>query len=192
MACYDPSDNSGDSFLEGAFGRRRWVTTHKNRWLSEPCRTDVYAAIYHCPHCRVLLETPAHQWGRRVTCPAETCQRAFVAPRDDVLHRHAGDAREGIAYVFTCPACRRHLRCDTLRNGVPTSGTLVVCIHPECRQCIEVPPVGRPSAPSPAVPGPVEAARAVVRRPCVACGLLVPANLVTCPVCRHQDDSATA
>src|SRR5687768_18067710 len=44
--------------LPGAFGRRRWVTTHQNRWLLEPCRTDVYAAIYHCPRCRALLETP--------------------------------------------------------------------------------------------------------------------------------------
>jgi hypothetical protein len=184
-------DTSSNAYLPGAFGRRRWVAEHKNPSMPEPCRTDVYAAIYKCPLCLRLLETPAYQWGTEVTCPYEQCQKSFVAPRDDVLHRHAGDAREGLAFVFTCPACRRHLRADTLRNGQSTFGSLVVCIHPECRHRIEVPPIGRQATPSPSLPGPVETAQAAVtRRRCLNCGLMVPANLITCPVCKFRDETA--
>jgi hypothetical protein len=189
QVCYR-HDSSSNAYLPGAFGRRRLVTEHHNTTLPEPCRTDVYAAIYKCPQCLRLLETPSYQWGQEVTCPYEACQKSFVAPRDDVLHRHAGDAREGLAFAFPCPACHRLLRADTLRNGASTFGTLVVCIHPQCRQRIEVPPIGRQLTPSPAVPGPVETAQAPVgRRPCGSCGLLIPSNLITCPVCKFRDNS---
>src|SRR5271155_5879462 len=82
-----------------------------------PCRMDIYAAIYYCPNtqCQVLLETPSSQWGQVVACPA--CATAFEAPRDDVLHEHEGDAREGQVFRFACPSCGAPLRCDLTRNG---------------------------------------------------------------------------
>jgi hypothetical protein len=48
-----------------------------------------------------LLESPLHQWGQPGQCPR--CQGEFTVPRDDVLHRLAGDRGEGAPFAFTCP-----------------------------------------------------------------------------------------
>jgi hypothetical protein len=98
---------------------------------------DVYAAIYLCPHCdgATLLETPYYQWGKCVRCPV--CGGEFVAPRDDVLHEQAGDAREGVTMAFRCPGCNLPLRCDTMRAGGPITATCVVCFG--CRHVLVVP-----------------------------------------------------
>jgi hypothetical protein len=128
-----------------ALNRRRCTVVHRPARTDaddtrDHCRMDVYAAIYFCPCCSpgTLLETPASQWGTKVTCPI--CKATFRAPRDDVLHERAGDAREGVAMQFACPACERELRCDSLRDGQSIAGTRVVCLH--CRHLIEVPPHG--------------------------------------------------
>lgn len=104
------------------------------------CRMVVYAAIYLCPQCDgpTLLETPYHQWGQDVTCPV--CRSRFQAPRDDVLHEKAGDAREGVTMAFRCPGCDLTLRCDTRRAGEPITGTRVVCSG--CRHVLIVPAHG--------------------------------------------------
>lgn len=185
QVCYHPDDPHELGILREPIGRRRWSTTHHNPQRSEPCRIDVYAAIYRCPGCLGLLETPSYQWGQEVTCPVESCQVGFIAPRDDLLHRHEGDAREGVSFVFPCPACRRHLRCDTLREGVPTTGLIVVCIHTECRQRIEIPSGGSQAARLPSIIDPIQAVQSAVQRRCSACNCLVPANAVPCPMCGH-------
>ncbi len=122
------------------FNRRRCTVIHRPAGQPDNCRMDVYAAIYLCPYCdgATLLETPAYQWGRSVTCPV--CHRAFEAPRDDILHEQAGDAREGVTMAFRCPSCDRELRCDTRRAGQPITGTRVVCLS--CRHLLVVPPHG--------------------------------------------------
>jgi hypothetical protein len=125
-------------------GRRRCTILHapdrtKRPDLADNCRTDVYAAIYRCPHCHVVLETPSYQWGQPVACPH--CGTGFTAPFDDVLHRHEGDSREGSVFQFACPACDRTLRCDTQREGRPTRDLPVVCVH--CHHLIAVPGAGK-------------------------------------------------
>src|SRR5262249_10751214 len=135
-------------------------------------------------------ETPSHQWGTQVACPVESCRAEFTAPRDDVLHRMEGDAREGVPFTFPCPACRRPLRCDTLRDGRPTTGFVVVCLHTECSQCVEIPAGGNQAARLPSVIDPVQAVKAAADRRCARCSNLVPANAVPCPMCGHPDDDA--
>jgi hypothetical protein len=129
--------------IRRSIGRRRATVLHQpdrtlHPELTDNCRTDIYAAIYRCPHCREVLETPSYQWGLVVTCPC--CHGDFTAPFDDVLHRHVGDASEGIVFQFSCPACDRRLRCDTLREGRPTRDLPVVCVH--CHHLISVPSAG--------------------------------------------------
>lgn len=142
--------------IHEAFGLRRHGLTHHDPARAESCRTDVYAAIYHCPVCRVLLETPAYQWSSEVQCPH--CTTMFIAPRDDVLHRHEGDARADAVFLFPCPACTQPLRCDATREGQPTTGLYVVCIHFACRHRIEIPMqvqrVARAGGPAPSLPLP--------------------------------------
>jgi hypothetical protein len=148
---------------------------------------DVYAAIYFCPNalCGSLLETPISQWGLPVTCPE--CLTLFDAPRDDLLHEHQGDAREGQVFRFACPACSALLRCDSTLNGLPMAGKRVVCLT--CRHLIEVPPggaaVGAPASPR---PGPREAVQQGPTRRCgnPACGNLVPSRAGRCPVCNTE------
>ena len=121
------------------FNRRRCTVVHRSQLPDRPdnCRMDVYAAIYFCPHCigETLLETPFYQWGRDVTCPV--CTNTFQSPRDDVLHEHAGDAREGVTMAFRCPSCASELRCDTIRRGQPITGTRVVCFR--CQHILIIP-----------------------------------------------------
>jgi hypothetical protein len=132
-------------------GRRRWTILHhpdreQHPTLTDNCRTDVRAAIYGCPNCHVMLETPRYQWGRPVTCPQ--CHDDFRAPFDDLLHRHEGDAGPGDVFQFACPSCQKPLRCNTHREGQPTRDLPVVCVH--CRIIITVPSAGQ------AVASPVE------------------------------------
>lgn len=125
-----------------ALNRRRCTVLHRpaGDTSRDNCRMDVYAAIYFCPHCRpgTLLETPAYQWGRLVSCPE--CHGQFQAPRDDVLHERDAETQDGVAMSFSCPSCEAELRCDSTRRGVPISGIGVVCLH--CRHLIQVPPHG--------------------------------------------------
>lgn len=120
--------------------RRHTVLHRPTNSRRDNCRMDVYAAIYFCPHCHpfTLLETPAYQWERQVSCPV--CDRRFQAPRDDVLLERDSHTSEGVQMSFTCPSCERDLRCDSLRRGRPISGLRVVCLH--CRHLIEIPPHG--------------------------------------------------
>jgi hypothetical protein len=185
QVCFDPDDLLRLGEMNEAFGRRRWSRTHHNPLREESCRTDLYAAIYRCPGCLSLLETPSYQWGTEVTCPVESCRRVFTAPRDDVLHRIEGDAKEGVPFLFPCPACGRHLRCDTARDGRPTTGLLVVCIHPDCRQRIEIPASGRQAVRPPSVLDPIQAVQTAAQRRCRGCHAFVPANAVPCPLCGH-------
>lgn len=122
------------------FGLRRATVVHHNPTQQAVCRTDVYSAIYHCPGCLTLLETPSNQWGTQVACPAEACRHVFTAPRDDLLHERAGDAKEGVPIDFPCPACGAALRCDTQRDGKPTTGHLAACLA--CRHVISLPASG--------------------------------------------------
>ena len=161
-------------------GRRRATILHqpdrsRRPELVDNCRTDIYAAIYRCPDCRGILETPRYQWGLSVTCPH--CGGDLVAPHDDVLHRHEGDAGEGPVFQFSCPACDRSLHCDTHRQGRPTRDLPVVCIH--CHHLIAVPGSGAALHAAPTSPSGPE-------RRCgnPACGRLVPANCDACPLCR--------
>jgi hypothetical protein len=126
--------------LGSALNRRRCTVLHRPKGGGDNCRMDVYAAIYFCPHCQpwTLLETPAYQWGRQVSCPV--CEGRFQAPRDDVLLERDSHASEGVEMSFSCPSCERDLRCDSLRRGRPIRGARVVCLH--CRHLIEVPPHG--------------------------------------------------
>jgi hypothetical protein len=163
---------------------------HHNPQRTEPCRTDVYAAIYHCPRCLALLETPNYQWGAEVVCPVATCGAAFTAPRDDVLHRWEGDAQEGTTFLFPCPACGGDLRCDTLRDGLPTTGLIVVCTHADCLHCIEVPSGGSQVERLPGAMDPIQAVRTTAERRCPGCNNLVPANAVPCPMCGYPEVDA--
>jgi hypothetical protein len=97
----------------------------------EPCRTDVYAAIYRCPGCLEWLD-------REVVCPC--CGLSFLAPRDDVLHEMSGDAREGVPFGFACSSCGLPLQCDRTRQGQPLVGQRVVCFF--CHHLIQVPSAG--------------------------------------------------
>jgi hypothetical protein len=123
-------------------GRRRATILHHSEALPgavprDNCRTDVYAALYRCPRCHVVLETPSYQWGQAISCPM--CRSDFTAPYDDVLHRHDGDV-EGDVFEFPCPACGKALRCDTHRQGRPTRDLPVVCVH--CHDLVNVPSGG--------------------------------------------------
>jgi hypothetical protein len=156
-------------------GRRRCTVLHRpiNSDMPDNCRTDVYAALYRCPSCRVRLETPSFQWGLTVRCPA--CHNDFTAPHDNVLHERQGDAREGQPFRFACPACGNSLECDTIRHGRPTPGLPVVCLH--CSHLIHVPGGGISVAVSVVADGP--------QRRCSnpACAQLVPAGCDSCPLC---------
>jgi hypothetical protein len=139
---------------------------------------DIYAAIYWCPTpgCRHLLETPSHQWGQSVTCPA--CKTSFLAPRDDILHEHEGDAREGLVFRFRCPSCNDLLRCDSTRNGQSMRGQRVVCLR--CRNLIEVPGGGSAVSIDPGA----EAQQGMERRcPNPTCGRMIPLRAEHCPLC---------
>jgi hypothetical protein len=159
-------------------GRRRCTILHHpergpGTAPADNCRTDVYAALYRCPACREVLETPSYQWGQPVTCPL--CKGEFVAPYDDVLHRHEGDAREGDTFEFSCPACGRPLRCDTFRQGRPTRDLPVVCLH--CHDLINVPGGGQ------AITAPRQADEPDQRCPNPTCHQLIPARAERCPLC---------
>jgi hypothetical protein len=163
-----------------ALGRRRATVLHqpdRARWpdLVDNCRTDIYAAIYRCPSCREVLETPRYQWGRPITCPL--CQADFTAPFDDVLHRHEGDACEGPIFRFPCPACAGALRCDTRRQGLSTRDLPVVCVH--CHHVITVPGAGFPVAGLAGHDGQQPAHRC----PNPACAQMIPGNCDVCPLC---------
>jgi hypothetical protein len=145
---------------------------------------DIYAAVYFCPNtsCQALLESPSHQWGQGVSCPS--CGRAFTAPRDDVLHEHAGDAREGQVFRFRCPSCDARLECDSTRGGQPMTGQRVVCLS--CRNIIEVPGGGMSVAGRLApAPDPREALQQGAARRCSnpACAQLIPSRAERCPMC---------
>jgi hypothetical protein len=183
--CYRPDDPLLLGEIHEPYGRRRWTVTHKNPYLPAPCRTDVYAAIYRCPACLTMLETPRHQWGQQVNCPVESCRHVFTAPRDDLLHRHVGDAREGVPFVFPCGGCGGSLRCDTLRDGQPTTGMLAVCVH--CNHVVHVPASGKQFVRSPSVLDPIQAVQRVPERRCRGCSGMVPANAVPCPLCGHPE-----
>jgi hypothetical protein len=144
QVCHDDIRNEDGPV---GFGRRRCTVLHhpdraRNPQLTDNCRTDVYAGLYFCPHpqCRAFLETPSHQWGQPVSCPV--CSGPFVAPFDDLLHRHAGDAREGEVFSFPCPNCSGSLRCDTAREGRPTRDLHSICVH--CHHVIAIPGGGTP------------------------------------------------
>ena len=171
--------------MHQATGRRRDTVLHHNPDRPDNCRTDVYAALYHCPKCLAMLETPRYQWGQVVCCAVDACKATFVAPRDDLLHRQQGDAKEGMPFDFPCPACGGSLRCDTLRDGQPTTGLAAVCVH--CHHVIAVPASGEQVVRTPAALDPIQAVRSVVERRCRGCNSLVPANAVPCPVCGHPE-----
>lgn len=120
--------------------RRATIVHPKAGAPEERCRLDLYACVYFCPHCLdgTLLETPYYQWGEDVHC--ERCDRTFEAPRDDILHEFAGDAREGTPFGFPCPSCAKLLRCDPTFRGTPTPGARVVCRA--CLHMITVPSHG--------------------------------------------------
>jgi hypothetical protein len=145
---------------------------------------DIYAAIYLCPNprCQTLLETPSHQWGQRVACPA--CATSFEAPRDDILHEHEGDAREGVPFRFRCPSCHLSLRCDSTRAGRTMAGQRVVCLL--CRQMFEVPGAGAAvRGQGPPAPDPREVLQQGGTHRCAnpACGQMIPARAEVCPLC---------
>jgi hypothetical protein len=151
------------------------------------CRMDIYAAIYFCPNprCQTLLETPRYQWSERVTCPS--CSTSFEAPRDDILHEHEGDAREGIPFRFHCPSCYLPVCCDSTQSGRPMRGQRVVC--PRCRQIIEVPGAGTAvREQGPAVPDPREVVQQGRLHRCTnpACGQMIPARAEVCPLCGER------
>ncbi len=159
-------------------GRRRCtILHHPDRSADSPprdgCRTDIYAALYRCPHCQVVLETPSYQWGQTVTCPC--CRGDFTAPFDDVLHRHDGDAREGDTFQFPCPACGEALRCDTRGQGQTACGLPVVCVH--CHDVITVPGGGAAVSQQHFSPQPEQ------RCPNPTCGRHIPARADRCPLC---------
>jgi hypothetical protein len=139
---------------------------------------DVYAAIYWCPTpgCGQLLETPSSQWGHAVTCPA--CKSSFEAPRDDVLHEHEGDAREGLVFRFRCPSCNELLRCDSQRDGRPMRGQRVVCLR--CRNLIDVPGGGIALAGDQGDPSQSDVGR---RCPNPTCAQVIPLRAAHCPLC---------
>jgi hypothetical protein len=145
---------------------------------------DIYAAIYLCPnpHCQTLLETPSYQWDQFVVCPS--CATEFEAPRDDVLHEHEGDTREGVPFRFRCPSCEFSLRCDSTRSGRPITGQRVVCLR--CRQIIEVPGAGAAvGGHGSAAPDPREALQQGGLHRCSnpACGQMIPVRAAVCPLC---------
>lgn len=169
-----------------AFGESRLTLLHtlergRSLVLLDNCRTDIYAAIYHCPGCLTLLETPSYQWGQSVSCPVTSCGAQFTAPFDNVLHRRKGDAREGLTFEFPCPACGHLLLCDTMREGQPTAGLPVVCVHEP--HLILVPGSGLQVGETAAAVGAVEAVQQVPDRRCPECGQMVPANSSPCPNC---------
>jgi hypothetical protein len=183
--------------IRQALGRRRGTIVHRlparnDQPAGDPCRMDIYAAIYHCPnpHCRALLETPSYQWGQSVTCP--DCAMEFEAPRDDILHERAGDACEGQPFSFACPSCHVTLRSDSTRQGKPMRGHRVVCLS--CQQIIEVPAAGKAVGGHQHVADSREVMQSGTRR-CVhpECGQMIPARAVVCPLCRQpQGDQEPA
>jgi hypothetical protein len=159
-------------------GRRRATILHQperppGSAPRDNCRTDIYAALYRCPHCHVVLETPSYQWGKTITCPL--CLGDFTAPYDDVLHRHGGDAREGNTFQFPCPACGQSLRCDTFRQDLPTRDLPVVCVH--CHDLITVPSGGA------AVGQPRQTVEPDQLCPNPNCRQHIPARADRCPLC---------
>jgi hypothetical protein len=177
--------------INQALAHRRATIVHRRaaqegQPAGAPCRMDVYAALYYCPNpsCQTFLETPSYQWGREVTCPA--CQSPFLAPLDDVLHEHAGDAREGQGFRFRCPSCDATLQCDSTREGKPVAGLRVVCRF--CHIVIDVPAGGVSLGPQAlATPDPQEALHHGGSRRCSnpACGQIIPARAERCPVCEE-------
>jgi hypothetical protein len=175
--------------INQAFGHRRATIIHRlpahgDKPAGDPCRMDIYAAIYTCPNtvCRTLLESPSNQWGEMIACPA--CETRFLAPRDDILHEHAGDAREGQVIRFRCPSCHTTLRCDSTLQGHPMTGQRVVCNF--CRNIIEVPGGGAATGPQgQAIPDPREAVHQSTQRRCSnpACRQMIPSRAEQCPVC---------
>jgi hypothetical protein len=172
-----------------AIARRRATVVHRlpargDRPAGAPCRMDIYSALYYCPnaHCQVFLETPSSQWGQIVACPA--CKVEFVAPLDDVLHEHEGDAQEGQVFRFACPSCEAQLRCDSTRRGQPLTGRRVACRR--CCQVIEIPAGGKAIArQGHSSPDPREALQQGIERRCgnPTCGRMVPAKAEHCPIC---------
>jgi DNA-directed RNA polymerase subunit RPC12/RpoP len=159
------------------YGLRRHTILH--RAGPEPCRTDVYAAVYFCPGCgeQALLESPSYQWGQEGECPR--CHHKFVVPRDDVLHERPGDRGDAPAFTFACPQCAGTLECETR-----FAGARVVCRH--CRHVIEVPPAG--DSVGTAATSAHDPLRAIhdsglMRCPNPACGQHVPKRGTHCPVC---------
>jgi hypothetical protein len=178
--------------IKQALGHRRATIVHRpaaREVLASAanCRMDIYAAIYLCPNplCQTLLETPSYQWGQDVTCPS--CATWFEAPRDDVLHEHDGDAREGMPFRFRCPSCDAPLRCDSTRAGQPITGQRVVCLR--CRQIIEVPGAGAAiGGQGSTAPDPRAAVqhRSLHRCTNPACGQMIPARAEVCPLCGQR------
>jgi hypothetical protein len=163
-----------------ALGRRRATVLHQPDRTLRPdlvdnCRTDIYAALYRCPGCHAILETPRYQWGGHVSCPL--CHAGFTAPFDDVLHRHEGDVREGAVFRFSCPACGKSLRCDTVRQGEPTRDLPVVCVH--CHDLVTVPAAGFPVVTRDAT----DARSPEHRCPNPACHQMIPGDCTVCPLC---------
>ena len=175
--------------IDRALGRRRATIVHRpaSRQVLQAatnCRMDIYAAIYLCPNprCQTLLETPSYQWDQWINCPS--CAISFEAPRDDVLHEHEGDAREGVAFHFRCPSCDFALRCDSTRLGRPIMGQRVACLR--CRQIIEVPSAGAGAGgQGPTGYDPREAVQQGLLHRCSnpACGRMIPARAEMCPLC---------
>ncbi|MGL4552254.1 MAG: hypothetical protein ACRC33_13835 [Gemmataceae bacterium] len=116
---------------------QRWKT------ITHECgnRTDLLAVIFRAPCCGAFVELPRALSRQTHRCPA--CPRSFVGPRDDLIHRGAGDVGSGEVMRFRCsnPECHRRLQCNTHQGGEPAVGQAVVC--PACVHVITIPSGGR-------------------------------------------------
>ncbi len=134
--------------------------------------TSIYAVLHHCPHCRVLLESPLRDGGRETACPR--CRQTLLVPEPLLSRRDSPEAPGH--YFIPCPTCR-----CTLQTAPRSANHWSVC--PNCRHSFRIPPHGESSAPAVVLPDAEGTLLESVRRICPRCRQHIPTRANRCPNC---------
>lgn len=138
-------------------------------------KTSVYAVIYLCSKCALMLESPAALVGQKATCPG--CSNVMLVPHD-VLLEEPPVAADNSFFTCECPSCLGQFIANKADVGVGA-----VCPH--CLVTLAVPRWGEHL--EEAVPDGLQDPLASLHESksvrCPKCHTQIPARAEACPLC---------